>query len=199
MTKKEFKEKLLYCIFNMNTGYNNRYAVNAAGQKIYYNCGYNWGNYTTWDCWNWPKTILWGWQPGWSVGSFLYAPGKNGVWDWNGHELIEWCKDVSEDFKNIPDLDMLITPKEDHVGIYIGDRTWNGYYFNVAECTPKTDYMIGGCLLSYVDEQGRRFNHKGGKQLGSWAKHGTIPILEDDIEFTVVYEDEDLIIGKAKK
>lgn len=198
MTKKEFIDKLLYCVYNLKTTYYN---------KLPYNCGYNHGKYYSYDCWCWIKVILWGWVPGYNTGSYLHAPGQNGVGDWTGEEIMRWCENVSADFTSIPQADLLLTLARDHMGCYIGKHFWNGYEFNAVECTPQITnkttgalIMSSGCHLSYVDEKGNRFNHKGGQKVGVWAQHGTIPILEDDgREFDIVYEDEDVILGKVKK
>ena len=57
-----------------------------------------------------------------------------------------------------------------HVGIYTGDiQPFNdGRIFNTAECTLA---FGGGAMLTYVDTNGKRFNHKDGTQSGKWEKH----------------------------
>jgi hypothetical protein len=191
MTATDFINRLKHCIFNLNTSYNNQKG---------YNCGYkHQGGYYTWDCWNWFKTIWWGWVPGYNTGSYLLAPGQNGIGDWNGRQILNNCYDVSTDFTKLSTpASYLLTKAEDHAGVFIGKTTYGGYEFNVAECTPQTDVMIGGCLLSYVDEQGRRFNHKGGQQAGAWHYHAKMPWIDymeetPNLKFTVT----DISNGKA--
>lgn len=179
-TAEEYRDSLLYDVYNLKTQYSN-YVDKKTG--IYYNCGYHSMTAYLTDCWNWHKIKAWGWVPGYNVGSFLFAPGTNGVGDWNGREILDHCSDVSSDFSSVIDAEFLLTAAEDHAGCFVGERTWNGYVFNVAECTPKIVrngqlVMSDGCHLSYVDAQGRRFNHKGGTQVGSWAKHGKLPWVD---------------------
>ena len=174
-TAEKYKERLLDIILNLKTGYSN-YVDKK--NKIFYNCGYYNGTYTTWDCWNWHKTLWWGWTSGFNKGSFLFAPNKNGIGDWNGREILDRCYDTSSDFKKVDEVEWLLTEKEDHAGVYIGETTYKGYIFNTAECTPQTNVMEGGCCLTYTDEQGRRFNHKGGAQAGAWKYHGKMPWID---------------------
>lgn len=177
-TAEGLKEWLLNIIFNVPSAYDNRHVGN-----VYYNCGYcyyevNGVKYVSWDCWNLFKTHAWGWTPGYNKGSFLYAPGKNGIEDWNGKQIMDRCSDVSTNFKSIVPGELLLTKAEDHMGGYIGEYVYAGKTYNVVECTPKTSVMTGGVVLSYVDTQGRRFNCKGGTQAGSWYYHGKAPWID---------------------
>lgn len=179
-TAEQYRDSLLYDIYNLKTAYSNRVDQST---KTFYNCGYRGMNAYYFDCWNWHKVKAWGWVPGYNVGSFLYAPGTNGVDDWNGRQILNHCENVSSDFKNTICSEFLLTAAEDHAGVFIDEEKWNGYIFNVAECTPKIVrngvlVMSDGCHLSYVDEQGRRYNHKGGVQVGAWAKHGRLPWVD---------------------
>ena len=179
-TADEYVESLLYDVYNLPTTYSNRVDQTT---KTYYNCGYRGMQSYMFDCWNWPKTRAWGWTPGYNVGSFLYAPGTNGIDDWNGRQIMDRCGDVSKDFKTVLPGESLLTAAADHLGTFVGKQIWNGYEFNTAECTPKIVrngqlVMSAGCHLSYTDEQGRRFNHKGGVQVGSWAQRGKTPWVD---------------------
>ena len=179
-TADEYKESLLYDIYNLKTAYSNTVDKTT---KTYYNCGYRGMSSYMFDCWNWHKVKAWGWVPGYNVGSFLFAPGTNGIGDWTGRQILDKCSGVSSDFKNVAVGEWLLTAAEDHAGVYIGKHLWNGYEFNVAECTPEIKrngvvIMSGGCHLSYVDAQGRRYNHKGGTQVAAWAKHGKLPWID---------------------
>lgn len=193
MTKSEYRKLLLHIVYDLNTHYSNEYPKN---------CGYRWadGSYS-FDCWNLNKTIWWGWTDGFSMGSYLHAPGKNGIGDWTGSEIMKHCDEVSSDFKKIPELDGLYMPDNGgHYGTFIGLETWEGYSFNVVECTPQTDYFLGGVLLSYVDENGYRYNHKGGARAGKWTMHGTTSWITDDIiVYQKIYEDKNIILGKVDK
>ncbi len=192
-TAEAYKQSLLYDIYNLKTNYSNKVDQNT---KTYYNCGYRGMTAYSMDCWNWHKIKWWGWVPGYNVGSFLYAPGTNGIGDWTGRQILDKCADVSKDFKKIVPVEWLLTAAEDHAGVWIGKQMWNGYEFNTAECTPKIVrngqlVMSAGCHLSYTDEQGRRFNHKGGVQVGSWAYHGKLPWIDysaNELSYTVTTE-----------
>ena len=179
-TAEEYKQLLLYDIYNLSTNYSNTVDQKT---KTYYNCGYRGVTAYSFDCWNWHKTKWWGWVPGYNVGSFLYAPGTNNIGDWTGRQILDKCTGVSSDFKNVAVGEWLLTKAEDHAGVYIGEHAWNGFIFNVAECTPKivrngVTVMSAGCHLSYVDEKGIRYNHKGGTQVVSWAYHGKLPWID---------------------
>lgn len=179
-TADKYVEKLLNIIYNLKTTYSN--TVDKTTQT-YYNCGYHGMSSYMFDCWNWHKVLWWGWTAGYNVGSFLFAPGTNGIGDWNGRQILDKCSGVSSDFKSLVPGEWLLTKAEDHAGVYIGKHTWNGYEYNVAECTPKITrngnlIMSSGCHLSYVDEKGNRYNHKGGTQVLAWAYHGKLPWID---------------------
>lgn len=178
-TVKQFIDILLHIVFDCKTRYMN---------VLPYNCGFRHqdGSYS-FDCWNLIKTILWGWTDGFNVGSYCFAANKNGMGDWNGRQILNVCDGVSKSFKSVQAGKYLLTGMEDHAGVYIGSYTWQGYEFNTVECSPQTDVMIGGVMLTYTDEQGRRFNHKGGAQAGSWGYHGKLPWI-DYTEQTPVLE-----------
>lgn len=179
-TAEAYKQLLLDDIYNLSTNYSNKVDPQT---KVYYNCGYHGMTSYSFDCWNWHKVRWWGWNPGFNVGSFLYAPGTNGIGDWTGRQILDKCSGVSSDFKSVAVGEWLLTKAEDHAGVYIGEHTWNGFIFNVAECTPKitrngVQVMSAGCHLSYVDEKGNRYNHKGGTQIVAWAWHGKLPWID---------------------
>lgn len=142
------------------------------------NCLFNQGNGVfSGDCWNsiikafiWGKGVL----PK-NKGGYWYNPGRYGLGDWNGAQILAKCSDVSSDFTKIAKGEMLITAAKDHVGIYVGDYQVNGKTYNVIECTPAWN---GGIQKTYVDAQGRRFNTKGGGQLLAWAQHGKLPWID---------------------
>lgn len=84
--------------------------------------------------------------------------------------LLDYCHDISNNFNNIKPGELLYM--NGHVGLYVGTvQPFNdGRVFNVAECCYSS--FGGGGMLTYVDETGRRFNHKGGTQAGTWERHG---------------------------
>lgn len=89
--------------------------------------------------------------------------------------LYKYCYDISENFADIVPGELLYM--DTHVGLWVGDREpfQDGRIFNTCECTPKWG---GGCLLSYTDDYGIRYNHKGGASGGRWYKHGKFNRVE---------------------
>ncbi|MBO4861483.1 MAG: LysM peptidoglycan-binding domain-containing protein [Firmicutes bacterium] len=71
---------------------------------------------------------------------------------------------------------MLSTDKG-HAGIYIGERIINSKTYNVVECTPKWG---GGVILSYVNENGKRYQYKGALLPATvgWAAYGKLPWID---------------------
>ena len=136
----------------------------------------------TGDCWNTYKAYTWckGILPT-KKGDYVYSPGKFGLGDWNGATIYSKCSDKSTDFSKgkIVPAECMLTADDNHFGIYCGDwtGTWEGktYTWNTIETTP---IWSNGIQATYVDEKGRRFNHKGGSQAGSWAKHGKLPWID---------------------
>lgn len=134
------------------------------------------------DCWNLIKSYIWsrGVLPV-RAGDYIYNPGLYGLGDWNGRQILDVCTDVSNNFTHskMQAGEYLLTQAEDHAGIYVGEFTsnWNGqlYTWNVIEATP---IWSDGIQATYVDEQGRRFNHKGGEQRGAWYYHGKLPYVD---------------------
>lgn len=142
------------------------------------NCLYNQGNGVfSGDCWNsvvkaylWGKGVL---PKG--KGSYWYNPGRYGLGDWNGRQILNACSEVSTDFTKIVPGEYLLTADESHCGIYVGNYKVNGKTYNVIECTPAWN---GGIQKTYTDQQGRRFNTLGGGQLSAWKWHGKMPWID---------------------
>lgn len=152
------------------------------------------------DCWNsvikafiWGKGVL----PR-NKGGYWYNPGRYGLGDWTGKQILDKCSDVSTDFTKKVRGEMLLTESGDHAGIFVGDYQVGGKTYNVIECTPAWN---GGIQKTYVDSQGRRFNTKGGGQLGSWKWHGKMPwidyseaVADVPLKYTVKYDGSKTII-----
>lgn len=93
--------------------------------------------------------------------------------------LYEFCHDISGDFSGLIPCELLQTPT--HVGLFVGELSpfSDGRVFNTAECTPA---FGGGCILTYTDIYGNRFNHKGGTQRGNWSKRGKFnDVIYDEV------------------
>ena len=73
-------------------------------------------------------------------GGYWFNPGRYGLGDWNGRQILNACSDVSSNFYNLTPGEYLLTEKEDHAAIYVGDftGTLGGKQgtWNVIECTP---------------------------------------------------------------
>ena len=138
---------------------------NAYDQPYPYNCGYYDGHRTTWDCVNLNKTILNGWEYSDRVGSFCNDFSRTG--DCTEWGLLSQCE-YSTNFKEMHCVSVLYMPG--HIGNYLAKEVVkNGKTYNAIECTGAWG---GGVLYSFVDSAGRRFNHKGGVQNGSWTHWG---------------------------
>lgn len=59
-----------------------------------------------------------------------------------------------------------------HAGVYVGEFTDPSGVCNVIECTVAS--FDSGVTTSYVDNDGIRWNHKGGYQEGKWDAYGML-------------------------
>jgi hypothetical protein len=133
-----------------------------------YNLGYYHSDGVfSFDCVNLVKAILNGWDAVKRVGYFVNDFSRTG--DCNEWGLLSQCPDYSTDFSNLHCLAVLYMPG--HIGTALGEEVTRngGKVYNVIECTGAWG---GGVLYSYVDSKGRRFNHKGGSQAGTWTHWG---------------------------
>ena len=121
------------------------------------------------DCVCLVKSILWGFigiKEG--HGGAVYA--SNGVPDIGTEQMINVCNNVSSDFNDLHEGEMLWM--QGHVGIYVG----NG---NVIEATAGWDTWK--VIMSQVDNKGNRtYNGKGGSN--RWQKHGYLPYVDYTVE-----------------
>lgn len=141
------------------------------------NCLYNVAlNVWSADCWNMIKAAIWNDlvlpTP---IGSYSYHPGKYGLQDLNGYQILQLCSDVSSDFTNLTPGEYLSTRDYDHAGLYIGEVTTSAGTFNVVECTP---IWANGIQYTWVDPDGTRRQKKGGAVSVYWAKHGKLPWVD---------------------
>lgn len=84
--------------------------------------------------------------------------------------LEDYTYDISGDFSRITKGELLYMPG--HVGLYVGDVEpfGDGRVFNVAECCYSS--FGGGGMLTYVQDNGLRYNHRNGSNAGYWTRHG---------------------------
>lgn len=163
-TARDFVAFMKHIEADIPSKYNNRFPNNV---------GYNHGSYYSWDCWNFVKSILWGWKPGGAVGSYCYHPGLHGLGDWGGWTLLNTCTQISTDFSSVPAGSFLLTADKTHAGTFVGEFTRAGKIYNVIECTGAA--ALGKKVAaSYCDANGHRLVCKGGSRLGTWGWHGLL-------------------------
>ena len=167
-TKTEFTEFFKNLPFNIGSFYSNSFP---------YNCMYNQGgNVWSADCWNMIKASIWDdlTLPE-GVGSYSFEPGKYGLGDWTGAQILSACTDVSTDFTSLTPGEFLLTQAQDHAAIYVGDVSDGTHMWNVVECTP---IWADGIQFSWVDPDGTRRQERGGAISVAWAKHGKLPWVD---------------------
>lgn len=140
-----------------------------------------------------------------------YVPGGGAVMDAfvlmsdEATTLYKYCYDISSNFGKIIRGELLQMPT--HVGLFVGDIEpfADGRIFNTCECTPKWG---GGCLLSYTDDYGTRYNQMGGAYGGNWNYHGKfnrveynpdqsdIPVSDGVTPYTILNLCIDILNGK---
>ena len=169
-TAKDFVALLLH-IVTLKTRYKNSYPFNLG----YWN-GFEW----SWDCWNLPKSIIWGWVEKYSIGYFAKPDPSTGLGDWGGAKIMSCCSEVSTDFSKLTPGEFLLSPDGGHAGIYVGEMIVNSKCYNVVECTANWER---GVLLSYVSSSGLRYHYKDGAQAKTaWGKHGKLPWIDYTVQ-----------------
>lgn len=168
-TKEAFARKLIHIATELDTQYNNNFP---------YNCGYVHENgKVSWDCWNMPKSLIWGWQEDEAPGYYCYQPGLYGLDDLTGGGIMAVCDGVSGDFSKVIQSEFLLTADKKHAGMFVdefADRL--GQLCNVVECT--TSWNEWRVIGSWVDPDGTRRNCKGGIVSKAWAQHGQLPWID---------------------
>lgn len=114
------------------------------------------------DCVCLIKGILWGWNGdvNKTYGGAVYA--SNGVPDTNASGMMNYCSNVSTNFKNIIPGELVYMPG--HIGIYIGDGL-------AVECTP---IWKDGVQITAVGNIGK----KSGYNTRTWTKHGKCNFID---------------------
>ena len=118
-------------------------------------------NFFGFDCVCLIKAILWGWNGDSAKTNGGAVYNSNNVPDIGADEMIDVCKDVSTDFKNIIPGEVVWV--KGHIGVYIGDG-------KVIECTPKWSNKVqytNLANLGYTSGNSR-----------TWTKHGKLPYIE---------------------
>ena len=111
------------------------------------------------DCVNFLKALLWGWEgdPGQNYGGAKYA--SNGVPDCTEAMMIDACGDVTTDFSGILPGEAVWLPG--HIGIYVGDGL-------AVECTPT---WADGVQLTACNRDVPGYPRR------DWVKHGKLPYV----------------------
>jgi hypothetical protein len=172
-TKTEFCNFFKGLPFNIGSYYSNTFPYNCL-----YNHGLNSNNIPVYsaDCWNMLKSAIWNdLQLPTPAGAYAYLPGKYGLYDWNGAQLLSKCTDVSSDFSSITPGEFLLTANADHAAVYVGTVTDGTYYWNVVEATP---IWADGIQFTWVDSDGTRRQNQGGAISVAWAYHGKLPWVD---------------------
>ena len=158
-TSKEFIKKLKWLVNDV--------------PNVYYS-GKNWSKLNSngkwqFDCVLSVKSILWGFKADKKVfrGGTVYE--SNGVSDFSCNGALNYCTDVSTDFKHLTPGEYLCMKgtKYNHTGIYLGDG-------KVFECT--TGWGTKKCIISEINSKGERF-YKSKKNL-KWTYHGKLKYID---------------------
>ena len=174
----EFLDMLFY-LLTIPTGYCN----DSPNGDAPCNCGSrNADGTVTFDCVCLIKAVMEGWNPTSidQIGEYVYPFTRTG--DVNENKLINECAGQSSDFTNMQACAVLCMYGE-HIGCYVGGEfNRGGKIYNTIECTPSYG---SGVVASYVDENGARWDCKGGTEYGGqWNAYGYMtPWLEYDSQF----------------
>ena len=140
---------------------------------VYYSAGNQWSSWNgsrwNFDCVVSIKSVLWGWNENKNVihGGAIYK--SNGVPDFTCNGGLNYCSDVSTDFRNLTPGEYLCMKgtNQDHVGIYLGNN-------EVFEVT--TAWGVNGATISHIDSNGTR-SKNGAKSL-QWTYHGKLQWID---------------------
>lgn len=186
-------------IFNTQTDWVNALKQCASLWSAYsnnypYNCMYWTGECLYSDCSNLEKSLFNGRNP-WNMQAGTWQADLSNTGDCTEYGLISQCSDVSSNFsllsKGVPELLYM----DGHIGAFIGQEVVvNGFIYNCIESTAWTgDFGHTGVIYTYVDQYGRRLNHKNGWVNCTWALHGkptkwvkyvnVKPTIDEDGEF----------------
>lgn len=155
----------------------------ASLPTTYYSGGNEWSKWNgkSWnfDCVVSVKSVLWGWSENKKAAHGGAKYKSNGVPDFTCNGGLDYCDNVSNDFKNLYKGEYLCMAgtSYDHVGIYLGD----GKVFEVT-----TAWGVNGATISDIDKYGNRY--RGGVQSLRWTKHGKLRWIEYKEENTPVYK-----------
>lgn len=140
---------------------------------VYYSGGNEWSKWNgkSWnfDCVVSVKSVLWGWSENKRAAHGGAKRESNGVPDFTCNAGLNYCTNVSKDFKNIDVGEYLCMKdtKYDHVGVYLG----NGKVFEVT-----TAWGVNGATISDIDSKGTR--SRNGNVCLKWTYHGKLKWID---------------------
>lgn len=163
MIKVEKMIKDLIYIETRRTAYANQFP---------YNCGYIWPNgVISFDCIGLIKSyinepeIAYKTKPA----GFYVKPGQV-IPDTTERGILNLCTGRGFDFSKIKPGAYMIYEGDGHGAIYVGEFSDPSGIVNTIECC--NDYVGYGVMTSYVDETGRRWDHKDGIASDRYVEYG---------------------------
>ena len=122
------------------------------------------------DCNNFIKSLINKPSIAYSTIVWDYAVPGTVIGDVSEWGLLSLCEDITWwDFSNCIPAEVLYMTG--HIGLFVGEYTDPS---GVVNCIEATAAMGGGVLSSFVDNNGYRYDHKGGTCLGRWEAHGKL-------------------------
>ena len=122
------------------------------------------------DCNNFVKSLINDPNIVYSMVDWDYAVPGTVIGDVSEWGLLSLCEDITWwDFSDCIPAEVLYMTG--HIGLFVGEYRDPSGVVNTIEATAA---MGGGVLSSYVDENGFRYNHKGGICIGRWEAHGKL-------------------------
>lgn len=109
---------------------------------------------------------------------YYVTPGQV-IPDASENGILYLCSDVSTSNFDTALPGEYLCMYEKHAGVYVGPFQDPSGWCNVIECT--VEAFDSGVTTSWVEADGRRFDHKGGTQYGKWDAHGK---LDKYIDYT---------------
>ncbi len=170
---KKFLDALFHLALERKTYYDNTYPCN---------CGeINPDGSISFDCIGLVKSLINEIDIAWktSPAGYFVKPGQV-IPDTTENGILNLCSSVHTDnfLKAAPGSYLCMYGK--HAGIFVGEFTDPSGVCNVIECTVAS--FDSGVTTSYVDNNGIRWNHKGGYQEGRWDAYGK---LDKYIDYSV--------------
>ena len=102
---------------------------------------------------------------------YYVTPGQV-IPDASENGILYLCSDVSTSNFDTAVPGEYLCMYEKHAGVYVGPFQDPSGWCNVIECT--VEAFDSGVTTSWVEADGRRFDHKGGTQYGKWDAHGKL-------------------------